>query len=213
MFWKTIQQLILAFLDAKKSANEESNAERRASRWAAGATVAMAFFAFFTIGVGIVTVLVLRDQLKESRAEQRPVLWTGNNLGQPQYYVPPGAKTGQIIWSFHPYNYGRGMVISGHARSYIQFGTEAPKQSYKQPEIGQVISPIAPSQDTVSTVVSDPGLSAEQFAILIQRNQGITVIVVANYTDLAGNAYETGMCFSRLNTGAISYCTTKNYIK
>ena len=61
-----VQQLIKAFLHAKRSSNEERNAERRSANWTAGATVAIAFFTLASIGVGIAQWFAIQQQLADT---------------------------------------------------------------------------------------------------------------------------------------------------
>lgn len=159
-----------------------------------------------------------RDARDRFREEERPYVWlTSNGLGAPEF-IPaasnPSSPSGQVIWTWHYTNYGKTPAFNIRWHQYMSIDGKPFVQSYGAPPRGDVGSPLPPTQDVFTTVVSRPGYTREQVArALAVGGKGISISVRMDYTDGAGGKYETEICLRRLNTGAISYCTTGNYIR
>jgi hypothetical protein len=69
-------------------------------------------------------------------------------------------------------------------------------------------------KDDFATVVSDV-ISREDFQNALSIDRGIVMRARSRYVDVDGAVYETGICQSRLKSGAIEYCEEKedNYFK
>ena len=71
--------------------------------------------------------------------------------------------------------------------------------------------PLAPSQDDITSVVSDEMKQADVMK-LSNVDQGITIRATMRYDDLCGRTHETGICLSKLANGTTVYCAKGNYI-
>ena len=71
---EALARLTDTLANTKPTDSEQSRAQTHAANWTAGATVAIAFFTFVTIGVGIAQWRILSGTLAEMRDEQRPWL-------------------------------------------------------------------------------------------------------------------------------------------
>ena len=67
-------------------------------------------------------------------------------------------------------------------------------------------TPVPPNKDDFGTVVSDPGITLEQYNRLLGVDNAIRVRIQMQYTDAYGGNYETEICLGRLVSGAIQYC-------
>jgi hypothetical protein len=202
------------YVRERNAQKEKETGVERSNRVASEATVVIAFFAFVAAFIALSQAVIGNRTLNEMQAEQRPILWTGNNLGAPTFYPKPNATTGQVTWPVHFTNYGRGFISDGIVKSYIKVGKRPFEQSYGQ-TAGDVLAPIAPNQDMFLNAISSPGIEHEDFDTLMQlgAQDDIAIKFTFKYFDLAGNSYQSSVCLRRLNLGAISYCKTENQVK
>jgi hypothetical protein len=144
--------------------------------------------------------VLMQAQIAEMRAEQRPILWVKSDLGAPVYYE----NVHQIIWTVHLTNYGKNMVSDGAAHtSMLLDGLEsAPEGKPDRTDVG----PVAPSQDITISVVSGPGISAEQWNSLLTRTGGIRIKLAIEFGELSGARFRSIICLARTNAGSISFC-------
>jgi hypothetical protein len=182
--------------------------ERMMAVW----TSRVGWFTGALVIVGLITAWIFQGQLNVMQAEQRPVLWTGTNLGTPMFNLNPQTGQGQVYWTVHYMNYGRGFTKSGTAKTFIKLGDHNFEQSYGQPKFA-TLAPVAPNQDVFLTVVSKPGTTPDEFGALSKREDGFSVKFEISYLDLAGQTFETGFCLTKLLSGAIMYCPAGNYVK
>jgi hypothetical protein len=158
-----------------------------------------------------------RDQFQQ---DQRPYIWfTNNGVGSPQFHTTPNTNptTGHIVWDWHYTNYGKSPAYGiQHIDHYIKIGDAPFVRSYKlperryRPEFGYLIPP---GKDDFSTIVSRPEITPEEYARLLRIDRGIAIKAHIRYLDGSGTLYETGLCESRLATGAIGYCDQDNYVR
>ena len=117
---------------------------------------------------------------------------------------------GQIAWTYHFSNFGKTPAYNLRSEQFIKVGDKAFVRSYGEPE-QSIDTILPPNGDHFNTVVSAP-IQKEEFDHLVTITGGIQMKVKITYRDSYGTHYETGICESRLNLGAISYCK-ENYIK
>jgi hypothetical protein len=204
-----ITAVIKALSDAQNTQTAHEDRNQKTSAKLSGITI---FLVFLTVIFTGASWWVFNGQLNEMRSEQRPVLWTGGNLGTPLLYTNPQNGQGQVYWTVHFTNYGRGFASSGTAQTFIKLGDAPFEKSYGQPNFS-VLSPVAPNQDMFLTVISKPGTAPDDFAALSKREDAFSVKFEIRYLDLAGTTFETGFCLIKLLSGAIKYCATDNYVK
>ena len=154
-----------------------------------------------------------RDSFRE---EQRPYVWLMNQLGSPGLALvkPP---TGQILWSWHLTDYGKTPAYKLVRKQYIKLsGDKIFTPSWDEQSISHTPIPLPPNKDDFNTVISRPGITAQEFNALMQQDEGIIIRIVVNYVDSYGEHYETGICLGHLASGAIEYTeqgNCRNYIK
>jgi hypothetical protein len=135
-------------------------------------------------------------------------------LGTPQFVYNPDVKTGakttgQVIWSPHITNYGKSPAIEmSFDEKSIQIGMNSPfYKSFtgERPYVAVPI-PLAPTEDDITSVISNPGIDPSRLERGLGSEYAITIHVKITYTDLDGNAYETCICLRRQTTGSIEIC-------
>jgi hypothetical protein len=153
----------------------------------------------------------LEDARKNFIADQRPIIWLTNDVGEPKVIVTPqNPGMVQLLWTWHFTNYGKRPTNELRYRQYFKFGDEPPIISYGEngDDIG---APIPPGKTDFATVVSAPMKRAELVNLVKAGAVGIRVVIT--YTDVAQSKYETRICLQRTNVGSISYCSDGDYIK
>jgi hypothetical protein len=157
-----------------------------------------------------------RDQFREDR---RPYIWlTKTGLGAPMF-IPNirDPRTGQVVWDWHYTNYGKTPALDIRYTHYMKLGERSYAKSNAAPSGGSVGAPLPPDKDDFSTVVSVPGITPAEFNELMapgHLGNSVSVKIHITYTDAyRAKVYETNICLSRLNGGAISYCRQGNEIK
>ncbi len=147
------------------------------------------------------------------RHDQRPYIWLTNELGSPRIVSPRAGQsaTGQVIWTYHFTNYGKSPALNVRFYQYIKIGDRGFTSSYGAKEEHRG-APLPPNQDSIATVVSDE-ISREEFNQLLIADERISTRIRFVYSDSYAENYETGICLTRLHTGAIGYCKDGNYIK
>jgi len=152
----------------------------------------------------------LSDARKNFLAEQRPILWLTNDIGEPKVFTnPKDPSEGQILWTWHYTNYGKTPPKKITFEHYFKFDDVPPVPSYGAAKIN-IAAPIPPGKVDFATVVSSLMKVTEISTHLKQGQVGI--IVVIKYTDVYDVNYETGICLQRTNAGSITYCRDGNYI-
>jgi len=159
----------------------------------------------------------LNATIDQFHSEQRPYVWTiSSGVGSPEF-VPsrqPNSRTGQVTWTWHYTNYGKTPAYNVRFRHFISIDGGPFVESYRATRQGSFGPPLPPTQDVIAEVISGPGVTPEQWTHATSLGgQGISIRMKIEYTDTYGVMYETGICLSRLNTGAISFCREGNYIK
>lgn len=171
---------------------------------------------------------VIANQQSQSHfiADERPYVWVTNS-GQesPKYFFPPTfllppnfdkSKAGQIHWTVKYTNYGKSPAF--HLLTISKRISTEPngafEMSYGFPhKVDDSGVTVPPQKEDEITIVSRPGISSDRFAKLMDMDYGISIDMRILYADSYGTKYETGMCFTKLRSGAIQYCTKGNYIK
>ncbi len=147
------------------------------------------------------------------RKDERPYIAEAPKTTQPPRFIPNPVHPemgGQILWDYHFFNFGKTPAYHLHEEQFIKLGDRPFVRSYGEPKHrGETILP--PTGDNFITVISAP-MQKQQFERLLSISGGIQIKVKFLYSDAYGTSYETGVCETRLNTGAISYCEG-NYIK
>ena len=147
------------------------------------------------------------------RQDERPYIAETPKSNQAPEFIPNRIHPemdGQILWNFHFSNFGKTPAYHLQSEKFIKLGDRPFVRSYGEPRHrGETILP--PTGDNFITVISVP-MQRQQFDHLLTINEGIQIKVKFLYSDAYGTNYETGVCETRLNTGAISYCEG-NYIK
>jgi len=160
-------------------------------------------------GAAIVATDTLKDARKNWQIEHRPIIWLTN-----QNYVPTYIdQSQQVVWDFHFANYGTVPIQKSECMKYMKIGDRDYEVSYgaKEPSIGPPLPP-GGTVDYSMTVVSAPGVTKERFRRLLKIDNSISIKAVFEYTDVTGAKYQTGICLTRLASGAIAYCKDGNYI-
>jgi hypothetical protein len=147
------------------------------------------------------------------RKDERPYIAEAPKTTQPARFIPNPVHPemgGQILWDYHFSNFGKTPAYHLHEEQFIKLGDRPFVRSYGEPKHrGETILP--PSGDNFITVISAP-MQKQEYDRLLTITGGIQIKVRFLYSDAYGINYETGICETRLNTGAISYCEG-NYIK
>ena len=222
------------YVGAVKQQGDTEHRKNRRVQWAAAlgtwaAVVAASIYAGVAAGqlsemrkasrAAVDAVTQARQANLDARArfqqDERPYVWTTTTgLGAPQFVPTPDKSTGQVIWTWHFTNYGKTPAYNVRFRQYISIDGGPFVESYGTPNDGDKGGPLPPTQDIFDTVVSKPGITPAEVSHAIGiSGKGVTIKIRVTYTDSALEMYETGICLTRLNTGAIAYCREDNYIK
>jgi hypothetical protein len=155
----------------------------------------------------------VKDARSNFENDERPYIWIRSKLDAPQFrFNPINNNQGQILWDWHVVNYGKTPAQNVRFTQYMKIGNKPFVFSYGEKE-NNPSAPIPPNADIVfDTIISAP-ITPKQYADLIKTDGGIQIKVVLNYSGLQGGGYETSLCLSRLQNGAISFCKPYNYIK
>jgi len=186
---------------------------RRRWHWSTFFNGVLALFA-------VLSFIVLWCQLRDARhafvADQRPFIWEATetketpNVEATIYKSPRGEK--QIVVTLHYSNFGKTPAVqTRHYRGLI-LGPSAGKIVPTDWDNAKSILPPGKVDlfTKVSGVVADSDI---QDYLKAQAGDGITFYATWQYTDTAGNKYETQFCTTRLNLGSWAYCTEHNDIK
>ena len=154
---------------------------------------------------------------EQFRRDQRPYVWlTNNGLGSPELVLnrrlaPP---SGQILWTFHYTDYGKSPAYHVLTHKLIRVGIGQPfRECYGFSSTPRGAgTPVPPNKDDFGTLVSDPGITPEQYDRLIGTDDAISIQVRIEYTDAYGCKYESNICLERLAVGSIQYCPDGNGI-
>jgi hypothetical protein len=158
-----------------------------------------------------------RDQFIQ---DQRPYVWVARDLGTPKFFLASGHTQGQVFWEWHFTNYGKSPAYHVILHNFIKIGDAEFVPSYdglgkETTSIKKYLkgsgAPLPPTDDQRTAVISPPTVTQEDFDRLSQTDQGITAKGVIDYTDAGGIPHQTGVCISKLKTGAILYCKDGNY--
>jgi len=149
-----------------------------------------------------------KAQLQE---EERPYIWfTATSSDSPKYV----AIARQFIITYHYTNYGKTpaqhVVMVAHE---IRVGKNAPWKTSHGFHPHPPGIPCPPNKDDFTTVVSEPGVTPQEFRDLLSQDEAVGFRAVIQYADGYGARYESGICLLRLAGGAFEYCTTGNYIR
>jgi len=145
----------------------------------------------------------------------RPRVWlTPNTLKGPEF-ANTRPKTGQILWTYH-YTTSNGTAYNvTTAERSMKLGEDGEwRRSYGLPsgKEAQISIPLVVGQDSFNTVVSEPGITPEQFKEWSDTDHAMSIRVIIEYEDAVGTHYETSVCLTNLRLGAIQYCDG-SYIK
>jgi hypothetical protein len=168
-----------------------------------------------SVGLANKAIAQAREQFRQ---DQRPYIWlTNQGLGFPDFIPTPNSpSSGQVIWTWHYTDYGKTPAYNVRFYDYISIGNRAFARSYQAPTGPDIGAPLPPNKDDFATVVSEPGITQQEYArvaSIMNTGKTISIRVRIEYTDAYGGDYETGICLNRINTGAIGYCREGNYIK
>ena len=215
-----ITSALQSVVEKLERANDETTPEKKADRIWERVGIGGLWTAAI---VGLIAVFVashdsekqrgiMQGTLDEMRVEQRPNLWYSNNLSGPEFRITDTIhQTGEIVWLVNVTDLGKDFIAGGTQKSFIELGTGTVQPSYDQTTTA--ISPIAPGQNVGLTVKSKPGYTKAAFEALLKQDPGITIVILANYFDFAGNQYQARMCLSTLASGVINFCMPKADIK
>ncbi len=155
----------------------------------------------------------LDASVTQFREGQRPYIGqTAKSTEPPAFFDNPRiAGSGQVTWDWHMTNYGKTPANNVSFTEEIKFAGQpfVPSYGFKKASIGP---PQPPNGDIFGTVVSKP-ISKGEFDRLRTISGGIEIRIRIHYQGAEGIKYESGICLSRLNLGAIAYCAKDNYIK
>jgi hypothetical protein len=149
-----------------------------------------------------------RDQFRD---EQRPYIALSNNgLGEPRFIENLLDPTiGQVLWTSHVANFGKTPAYHVLERRYIKLGNGRFVPSHMEKGTKLAESFMAPTADTFNTAVSET-MPKTDYPPLLEMHEGISVKKVITYRDSYGTPYETDICLTRLNSGAIAFCKGNN---
>lgn len=159
----------------------------------------------------------LRQSTEHFRNDQRPYVWfSKDGLGTIEFIRNPNTSppSGQIVWTFHFTNFGKTPAHDLFTYKAMRIGAENQfRESYgfslaprgKGP-------PLSPTEDMFHTVVSDPGITPEEYARYLVTDRAIAIQLRFEYRDFYGCWYESHACLQRLASGAIQFCQDENYI-
>jgi|SRR5271157_1439774 len=151
----------------------------------------------------------LTSAQEQFKIDHRPILWLTNQNYAPKLNRP----SKQILWEFHLANYGKTPIQSIRYNKYMKVGDKDFTITYgaKGPSVGPPLPP--GSIDYYDDVISEPHITEAEFKRLLGISNSLSIKIVFDYTDAYGGEYQTGVCLTRLNTGAVGYCKEGNYIK
>jgi hypothetical protein len=159
-----------------------------------------------------------KDARERFQREERPYVWlTSSGIGAPKFVPEPGGKipdSGQVIWTWHFTNYGKTPAYKLRVQQYMSFdGGQFVPSHHEGPKEPYADVPIPPGQDLLNSVVSEPGITNQQWTQAIGlTGKGVSIRAVVQYGDSYDAQYESVMCLRLLNSGAVSYCPG-SYIK
>ena len=194
-------------LEHNTERKEDNAHEKKKSRAEIATLVVVAIYAGLTWWQGCSTkkaadaaqtaASTAKQALIDSRvnfaADQRPILWLTNQLGEPTPFNNPKDSTnGQIIWTWHFTNYGKTPPVEVRFRDYFKFGDGAPVPSYGQ-ESQDVGAPTPTGKDDFASVISAPMKRSDMRELIASGKVGI--IVVIQYSDLRGGSTKLAFAF------------------
>lgn len=142
---------------------------------------------------------------------ERPYVWLTDDLSSPQIIQNPAGMF-QVIWDWRFTNYGKLPALQVHTTHSIRTDGQTFVESYGAPlDRGAVLIP--PSAKALTTAVSAPKASREEFDKFLDVNRSFGISGTITYTDANGGQYVSTFCLERLNSGTISYCLTGNDMK
>lgn len=187
---------------------DQTSAADRAAKSLTRATWVIAIFTLALFFASAAQYLTFNKQLTVMQgqldAEQEPTIWVGNSLGAPDVVSNPSHGSAQVKWTVHYTNVGKGLVFKGKYQSFVRLGDGTFEQTFKQ-DGWDPLSPVAPSEDQFITVISPPK-SQDFLDHWVHAERGISIMVHFVYFGISGKEHETGICLTRLLTGAIQYC-------
>jgi hypothetical protein len=149
------------------------------------------------------------------RLDQRPYIWLMNNIGSPEFIPSPtNLGMGKVLWTWHFTDYGKRPAQDIRYFSFLRLGDGEflPSRGSTGPSLAP---PLPPNKDDFGSAVSDLITRREWERLTARTNTGNTIALRVRYEYTDGNTdskYETSICISRLNTGAIAYCRDNKYI-
>jgi len=188
--------------------------QRETLKWARRATIGTWAYTAFTIPIavaGICAAIFAQQSVQLIRknflTDQRPYLWLTNDFGSPEYRRASADRpTGQIIWEWHFYNFGKTPANRVHHRTFIKFFDGQFRASYGADKANpNATAPIPPSGILRHTAVSAPEVTPAEYGKMVTTDGSITLSGVIDYIDLSGEKYVSTFCLTRLATGAIRF--------
>ncbi len=173
-------------------------------------TLYLAIFTFVLICISVAQwgvlrgqQIVMQGQLDAMERDQRPFMWlSSENIPKPAFFQVPPLK-GQIIWDYRLINFGKSYAHNVTFNNFIKVGNSKYRRSYgvNGPNFG---GDVPPNNPLVSTVISAPIISNDDYKALLGESGSISILVELQYSDEIGKIYTGAVCMSRLNLGAIA---------
>jgi hypothetical protein len=148
------------------------------------------------------TTEALQEQLNVLKEEQRPFIGEADPIEYPKFI----SEFGQIIWTYHFVNYGKGVAYDVQFQTYMKIGNEK-----YQPVMGAADKrsekiDIPPTRSHFHTAVSRPGISEEYFKYIIQKEHSIGVLIEFVYWNAAHDRkFTNAICMETLASGAVTF--------
>ena len=173
----------------------------------AGATIWLAYFAYYAWDESKKGTAALQGQLTAIQTDQRPLLWVTGGQAVPVFID----ETNQIRWDLLFANIGKGVAYEVTTRTYIKIGNERyqPGRNYgisavELPIPHSLIIPPNVPQLKYTTVLSRPGMNKDFFNKVATTEFGVGVLIEFQYTDAAGQKFSNAICMERLASGALA---------
>jgi hypothetical protein len=160
----------------------------------------------------VYSILSLNATKAQFALDQRPYIAEALKVEPPQFLPNPSdPDDGQVIWNSHHVNFGQSPANSITMTEEISLDGKPFVPSFGSTEQSITAAPMVQNAEEFHTLLSRH-LSKSEFDSLMSKDRAISIRIVINYTDLAGRPYKTGICMSRLISGAITMCADGNYI-
>jgi hypothetical protein len=194
---------------------EESKRNRRWWQWRpAWWDIPSERFAFFVViftgalvCVGYWQMSTMQGQLDAMERDQRPDITLTDKVNQPYFLAVGGplgkVGLGELIWNWEFINLGKSRAIGLKIDEFIRLEDGPFKRTYgvKGPGFSGDVSP---GRTNFATISSGPIL--EDYAnSLLKKSFGVSFLMTFEYKDLLGNKYQTAVCVSRYESGAMPF--------